>query len=146
MESDLIDRAARIADAKAAVLRRIETSGTFSPGEASSAVSAMARGHGPSGDEQGALLSLKARLKAKTQESPSTFPANIRKQKPKRVEPVNREKKKPYRAKINRQKEVESLTPHFSGFRFAHQTDADWLGLNEKERVSFLGTVCAFGC
>ena len=130
LESDLIDLAARISDAKEAIHRRAESASGFSPSEASSAVAAMARGHGPNSNEREDKLSSESRLKNPEKGDASALPD---------AETAFRSRakvnRKPYRARMTRHKEVESLTPHFSGFRFNHKSDAEWLGLNEKEKV-----------
>lgn len=133
LESDLIHLASRISDAKEAIHRRAEKIGGFTPAEARSAVSAMARGHGPSADEQEAKLSFKAILEQKEKDDMRVLPSDKWR---KQARSRDRTKQKPYRAKMKRGKEIKSLTPHFSGFRFTHRTDADWLGLNEKGKVS----------
>lgn len=143
LESDLIDLASRLSDAKGAIQRRIESvaNGPSSTGtSASSALSALTRGHGPNSPDQVDKLSVRGRTtialesgkgssrtgsaKRSHPEVPASPKASVRVQ-----------IKKPTRAKMTRQLDVESLTPHFSGFRFTHQFDSDWLGLSKSEKV-----------
>lgn len=37
---------------------------------------------------------------------------------------------------MREKKRERALTPHFSGFDFAHKSDAEWLGLNQRNKVS----------
>lgn len=139
LESDLIDLASRLSDAKEALQRRVESVSGLSTTHASSAVSALSRGYGPSSSDQDDKISKRARSRVTFDDSTKGSADNNSKS-PLPGVPASRQTSarvqlKQTRAKIQRQRDVESLTPHFAGFRFSHQSDSDWLGLHV-EKVS----------
>jgi hypothetical protein len=143
-ESDLIDRASRIAEAKDAVQRRSESvSGRSSTGTRN-VLSSLSRGEGPSaGDDDTGKLSYKALSsnagKASTSQKPEmsaarrsskSAPSGAKSQKP----PAQTKRRT---FKTREPTKVVALTPHFAGFEFARQSDMDWLGI-PKENVRFI--------
>jgi DNA primase catalytic core len=131
LESDLIMKAARLSDSKESLRRRAESVSEVTPQDAISVMSALTKGIGPEVVDKDGKLSKKARTSL--QKKP-TLPKTKASQKS--VAPSDDTRapaRKPYRARLTRKKEVESLTPYFAGFQFLHETDSYWLGLNTKE-------------
>lgn len=144
LESDLIDSASRVAAAKELMKRRVEVVNGGSPAETRSLLSAMSKGGTSvdSADEVGklsrkALRKLSGPPKPKVlSDSPTGRPMNDR-----TISRKPRSRRRMYRPIA--QKEKPSLTPHFAGFEFENQSDADWLGVprnkvKELWLVSFL--------
>jgi len=145
LESDLINLATRLASSKEAIQLRVE-----SASDASSVnpltVAALVRGYGPqSSDNHWKKLSKNA---TKTQASLERSHQFSRKLPPPPLptQDVSFKKSgdsrrpiKTKRAKIKREPDGVSLTAHFSGFRFAHQSDMDWLelGVNKVHQSNF---------
>jgi DNA primase len=141
-ESDLIDRASRIAEAKDAVQRRSESVSGQSPGGTKMVLSSLSRGSVPSADDDDTgKLSYKARSSTSGTEPASRnseVSAGRRSAKPvssgaKSPRPPTEKGRRTFRARDEPPK-AKALTPHFAGFQFARQSDKDWLGI-PKENV-----------
>jgi DNA primase catalytic core len=123
LESDLLDLASRLAYAKEEIDRRTEGPGAV--------LSSLSRGHGPnSADGSGDKLSIKALAAVATGNRTSI--SRKKSFHPRRT----RRKTAARRSRIMTRKRPESLTPHFAGFRFAHERDAEWLGLQKGKVMS----------
>jgi DNA primase len=144
LESDLVDKASRIANSRDAVARRIESVEGGSDADVQAKLSNVARGSGLSGDDDKEKLSWK-----KLKEDPKNRPKIITGPLPSKKKTVSmRSKDKPngpeeqrYQRRTykprNAKKEAPMLTPHFAGFEFANDSDAEWLGLS-KDKVNLL--------
>ena len=139
LESDLIDSASRIAAAKDLMKRRVEVVNGGSPAETRSLLSAMSKG-GTSvdGADEVGKLSRKALQKLSgppkpraLSDSPTGRPMDDR-----TISRKPRPRRRIYRPIT--QKEEPSLTPHFAGFEFENQSDADWLGVPRNNKVKEL--------
>jgi DNA primase len=144
LESDLVDKASRVANSRDAVARRIESVEGGSDAEVQAKLSNLARGAGLSGDGDKEKLSWK-----KLRQDPEQRPKIIAGPLPSKKRNVStRPKDKPggqeeqqYKRRTykprNAKKEAPILTPHFAGFEFANDSDAEWLGLS-KDKVNLL--------
>jgi DNA primase len=140
-ESDLIDRASRIAEAKDAVQRRSESVSGQSPTGTRNVLSSLSRGEGPSaGDDDTGKLSYKAlssnagkaSTSQKTEMSAARRSSKSASSGAKSQKPPAQTKGRTFKAR--EPTKVVALTPHFAGFEFARQSDMDWLGI-PKENV-----------
>ena len=140
-ESDLIDRASRIAEAKDAIQRRSESISGQSPTGTRNVLSSLSRGEGPSaGEDDTGKLSYKALSSntGKVSTSQKTEISEARRS-PKSASSSAKNQKtlaktKGRTFKTREPTKVVALTPHFAGFEFARQSDMDWLGI-PKENV-----------
>jgi DNA primase len=139
-ESDLIDRASRIAEAKDAVQRRSESVGGQSPTGTKMVLSSLSRGQGPSADDDDTgKLSYKALSDAgkvstsrKTEMSAGRRPAKAVSFDDNSPEPPDQTRGRTFKTP-DKPTKAQALTPHFAGFEFAQQTDMDWLGIPKEE-------------
>jgi hypothetical protein len=143
-ESDLIDRASRIAEAKDAVQRRSESVSGQSPTGTKMVLSSLSRGEGPSADDgDTGKLSYKALSSnaGKVSTARKTeMSAGRRSAKPvssgvKSPKPPAQTRGRTF--KTREPTKAVALTPHFAGFQFAQQSDMDWLGI-PKENVRLI--------
>jgi len=150
LESDLIDLASRTAEARDAVQRRSESVNGQSPSNARTVLSSLSRGQGPSSDDDDlGKLSFKALEAASASDSKS--PNNLASASRQPVQPLPSDSMNPrQRAQTRRRtfrekdaSKAKPLTPHFTGFQFARQSDMDWLGI-PKEKVRTLAS--GHGC
>lgn len=139
LESDLVDKASRIANSRDAVARRIESVEGGSDADVQAKLSNMARGTGLSGDDDNEKLSWK-KLKEDPENRPKTISGPLPSKK-KTVSTRSKDKsngpqRRTYKPR-NAKQEAPILTPHFAGFEFANDSDAEWLGLS-KDKVNLL--------
>ena len=130
LESDLIDSASRIANAKEAIKRRAEAASEELGTNTQSLLASLSRGGtSTDGTDDIEKMSRKAfgKLAGASQIAPSA-------KKPyQRLEnnvgqPGARPRRRIYRPSSEKKAEP-SITPHFAGFEFENQSDADWLGI-----------------
>ena len=130
LESDLIESASRLAVAKDLMKRRVELVNGGSPEETRLVLSAMSKGGTAADDtDETGKLSRKALRSLSGPSRPNVLsdrtagpPTSSR---PKRKQPWPR--RRAFRPLT--QRDEPSLTPHFAGFDFENQSDADWLGI-----------------
>lgn len=160
LESDLIDLSARIASAKDAIQRRVDTTFMVSPSMSvppTKTLASLVRGYGPNSFDQQLNKLAKNATKAKSvlarpnREVQRIHPPNHSKIDVSNIDTKDRtiripqnnkvqssvtpgRKVKTTRAKINRKHDAISVTTHFSGFRFTHQSDIDWLQLDDDKK------------
>lgn len=127
LEEDMIDATSKISNTKTAISRRTESN--------DNAVFALVRGHGPTSSEEDNKLSKKSRGKIKGADELTS--AKHINDPPSFTQSKGREKRMPTRAILKRHVDLpeESLMPHFAGFRFVHETDNEWLGINRNTKV-----------
>jgi DNA primase catalytic core len=147
LESDLIDLAARLSAAKEVLQRRIDaasidTSTTISTLPVT--VASLSSGLGPNSFDQDSKLSMKAartQMKVSSrdltpmlqeQDDGHNYQSSVEASK---TLPRSKAPKPRIRANISRNREPNyvSVTTHFSGFQFQHQSDMDWLGLKSSK-------------
>lgn len=140
LESDLIDLASRLSEAKEAIQRRAESVGGPSSTLSRLTLLSLSKGHGPNSSDQESKLSKKSLppvLVDNANTIKRTAATSFRRSEPRALTKTSvRVHPKSARAKLTRKRDVESLTPHFAGFRFHHQSDSDWLGLQQSEKVA----------
>jgi DNA primase len=144
LESDLVDKASRIANSRDAVARRIESVDGGSDADVQAKLSNVARGTGLSGGDDKEKFSWK-KLKEDPENRPKIIPGPLpSKKKTVSMRPKdkpNGPEKQQYQRRTykprNAKEEAPILTPHFAGFEFANDSDAEWLGLS-KEKVNLL--------
>jgi DNA primase len=144
LESDLVDKASRIANSRDAVARRIESVEGGSDADVQAKLSNVARGSGLSGDDDKEKFSWK-KLKEDPENQPKIIPGPLpSKKKTVSMRPkdqLNGPEEQQYQRRTykprNAKKEAPILTPHFAGFEFANDSDAEWLGLS-KDKVNLL--------
>jgi DNA primase catalytic core len=145
LESDLINLASRLTSSKQAIQRRVESNNASISDPIS--VASLVRGYGPNSDDQLSKLSKNAtRINASLERAQSYSRKSSRSSPIRDVRSASkssngRRPSKTIRAKLKREPDSVSLTSHFTGFRFAHQSDMDWLGLRNKKVDS--SQVCA---
>jgi DNA primase len=138
LESDLVDRASRIANAKDAVPRRIESTEGGSDADIQAKLASISRGNGFSGDGD------KEKLSWKSSQDPSQAKPKASKGRQGEKKVINDlsegngrsrgRQQRTFRPKNEKKiQEPPPLTPHFSGFDFAHQSDQEWLGLSQQK-------------
>ena len=137
LESDLIEMSARIANTKNSVRLRSEFAlDGHAKVNVDQMVVALANGQGPSGADDIAPTRFNAQSHLT---SPSSVPAASPRRRLPLLRSHTKQAKKPrQRAFAERGKLVEttiSLTPHFSGFRFANKSDQDWLTDSSPSKV-----------
>jgi DNA primase catalytic core len=139
LESDLIDLASRLAMSKQAIQRRVAETSSDASIEDPLAVASLVRGHGPSSDDHLNKLSKNATRTIASIDRAQTFTRKGSKSNPIRdVHSAGKSSNshrpiKTTRAKLKREPDGVSLTAHFTGFRFVHQSDMDWLGLRDNK-------------
>lgn len=118
LESDLMDLASRIAGARDAQDRQIS-----SP----MVMAALGRGTGPDYDESLKLARNATNIKnlGGHLAAGDLTGSDSRRASKRRFRPRNK-------------RSPQTLTPHFAGFEFAHQSDADWLGVSKRRVRSFV--------
>lgn len=123
LESDLIDLAARRCREKEAVQRRAEAMAANSTTVSAKQFASAIVSGGQLDSANGKMKALQGLQSIDEQNLPSG-----------KYRPSQRKR----RANLVRKKhQVESLTPHFAGFRFSHKSDRDWLGIQpQKYKVS----------
>ena len=141
LESDLIDLTSRLSAAKEVLQRRIDAASadTTTNSIPPTTVTTFTSGLGPNSIDQDSKLSKNAtRGKAKvsnqvirrshTDNKSVVMPAEL----PQRKVQTTRTRA---RTTISRSREPNyvSVTTHFSGFQFQHQSDMDWLGLQSSK-------------
>lgn len=148
LESDLIDLASRLSAAKEVLQRRIDATSTdisTTMSQSSATVSSFIRGLGPNSIGQEGKLSKNA-TKSTIQNPSQPLTSTIRRgthndnklnSSGQTSESLPRRKVQKTRATISRIREPNfvSVTTHFSGFQFRHQSDMDWLGLQNGKVV-----------
>jgi DNA primase len=145
LESDLVDLASRKSAAKAVLQRRIDdTAIDTSPTTIPPTVALFARGYGPNSIDQDNQLS-KSATRTKNRGTVSVKPLDHSVQKEHNdtsifssapISGANSQRQVQLtRAKITRRREPDhvSVTTHFSGFQFKHQSDMEWLGLRNNK-------------
>jgi len=145
LESDLIETASRIASAKESMKRRVEVVNGGTDAETRSLLSAMARGS-TSMEKFEDVDKLSRKAFRKLSGSPQPRPAangsmdsSGRRGDFREVKEGLRPRRRMYRPLTER--EEPSLTPHFSGFDFDNQSDADWLGVPRNKAKRDLSTL-----
>ena len=120
LESDLLDLSSRMADAKESLQRRTEKFGHGS----TNVLATLARGSGPESftEEMNSKLARNVTIQSKSGNAMTYNTEKFNDETPKR---------RVFRPKGSRK--PKSLTPHFAGFKFAHDTDAAWLGINRRK-------------
>ena len=147
LESDLVDRASRIANSKNIIAQRLESLDGGSEAQIHAKMTQLTRGEGLSGSEEIEKLSKEGRKKL------STYKPKLSPSPPKQLVPKNRpaivreENPAPYKAEgrgqrrsFQRRNTVQNnapLTPHFTGVAVNDEFDARWMGL-PKDKVSVL--------
>jgi DNA primase len=122
LESDLLDLSSRVASAR----ETVERSGT-------SVLGALSQGYGmTSWDDSSSLLSSNA---TRENSDGATLPTDgyLDAEWGDKTSFVREEQESGRPQRLRENKEPNALTPHFSGFEFAHQTDQEWLGLSKKK-------------
>lgn len=142
LESDLISMVTRKAGAKESVERRIESVDGMSSTRTKETLEKMGRGESLGASDEDSKLSVRALKASKRNKSAFSLEIGGLNETAEQAEGVRRPSKtstqRRERRRLRRQtvKPVEPpLTPHFSGFEFENQSDADWLGLS-REKVS----------
>jgi Toprim-like len=134
LEADFLDAIKRCVDAKV-VMRDMSGMKLVKLNSNGDALTALARGYGPTSHDEESKFSKSARTVKETH--------NVRRQATQSKKTDDIRKHNTTRAILKRQKETsqESLIPHFAGFQFTHDTDKDWLQLDKKEKVSGTRTI-----
>lgn len=138
LQSDLVDRVSKIARINEAVLRRAESVST-SKQETKMIISDLSLGRGPNSrddlDDDKRTTRAAGIIPALIDNNSVTYDT---------LSKLKGNKPKVVRKRLHRQKEppLQSLTPHFSGFRFEHKTDWQWLGLDDDSGKVRLPVVC----
>lgn len=146
LELDLIDRCSRIASAREATQRRAESVNDEASSNSRMVLSTLSKGQGPNSvdDVKMTKLSQKARASVNRAQTTHADASTVDVEEPgSQATGVNSR----YRTRMKRggsktsnsEKTLPSLTPHFSGFDFAHKSDVEWLSLTaEKVRALYL--------
>ena len=144
LQSDLVDMVSRKAAAKESLGRRIEAVDGFDPKQQADKLLKLSRGAGSSETDDSNKLSFKALKTA----NPIT--ARVL---PKKLNPLSEERDMPSlktgraenrarkvkpgdRQQIQRDRRKQqsaAMTPHFKGFEFVNESDAEWLGLSRQK-------------
>lgn len=139
LESDLIDAASRIANAKDVMHRRIEKITGGSPTESRKLLTAMSHGTGLQNDaidtEKLSRNALRKSLNNESgieQPSVTSYNGQVQKRANPRRQLRDNPKRRTFRP-VNKKGKPPALTPHFSGFDFKNENDADWLGIPKEE-------------
>lgn len=136
LETDLVEKAASIANSNAAIANRIAPSGT-NDNDVKTKMYNVASGYGSLGIEEASKMSKGALNRASKAEvdNATTSAASTR---PRSPPPDERRSLQGTRFRMGRLpvKQEPTLTPHFSGFDFLSENDAKWLGLVD-DKVRF---------
>lgn len=144
LETDLVNMVTRKAAARESIERRIESIEGGSPEETNQKVAQLTKGDGFSSSDDLSKLStraLKARNKGGSLMQAEPKANGAVRQESNNVNgstgPRRRQRTRVRRTSTKRPSQPP-LTPHFSGFDFENQSDADWLGL-PREKVKARG-------
>ena len=139
LESDLVDMVSRKASVKESLGRRIEAVDGFSPKQLDEKLSQMSRGAGSNVTDDSIKFSAKAFKAA----NPIHSREQVQRLKPTPVQRDERDlkagpkgnsaKKNPRKFLRSAKEQASPMTPHFKGFAFENESDADWLGLSRQK-------------
>lgn len=130
LETDLVNKASSIANSKAAISSRIASVGGGSNTEIQAKLSTMSRGDGLSGSDESKKMAAGALKKQKGGQLDTTNLGRTAMPGPVKRTSTGVRSPRGSRARMKRppRHKDPDLTEHFSGFDFAHETDAKWLG------------------
>jgi DNA primase catalytic core len=141
LESDLIDKVARVADAKEVLERRAQSSSSYSNVDVKTVLSTIRRGGISAIEEDENKLSLEARREARNNSDDSSiqmFRDDDGNTRTMQREDFSRTQSKGQASAVPKKWRnviAKNLTPHFFGFGFEKKSDAYWLGLKETKKL-----------
>ena len=138
LESDMMNMVSRKASIRESMERRIEEKEGYSEGSATlSKMDALTRGELIATDKNDQRLSKSALAKLNPPvKRSSAISKGMNAAKRKHSKQTGRTRYKTSKVKPPQ----KNLIPHFSGFTFKHQSDKDWLGVNDKSKRMYLGS------
>lgn len=137
LETDLVEKAASIANSNAAISNRIAPSGARD-GDVQTKLYNVARGDGSFGIDEADKLSTKALRRISKPSRDKTKSTGPIPQQADGRRPLQGSRLPMSRPPLNQE---PTLTPHFSGFEFLSENDAKWLGLMDAKVCNS----CGFG-
>lgn len=145
LQSDMVDMVSRKAAAKESIGRRIEAVDGFDPKQQADKLLKLSRGAGTSSEtddlNQLSFKAINAANPAKARVYPkglnpiselrelSSLNTGRSGNKVRKAKPGNRQQIQRDRSK----QQATSMTPHFQGFEFMNESDAEWLGLSRRK-------------